>query len=122
MIEFTPEQIKAMAERAITVLVTILLAKMVRFGWLSDSDSAALLPFMVILPSLAYAWWVNRSKALARSAASIPGTVVITQPGIASSTMESNIVSNVDATVVHNAETVTTPGVVVQQSSKGTGP
>jgi hypothetical protein len=117
-IEFTQEQIKAMAERAITILFTIFLAKLVRMGWLSDSDSAMLLPFLVILPSLAYAWWVNTDKSLVQSASNVPGTVVVTTKHLAESTPQTNIVSSTTSRVVTEAEVVTEPGEVVQQPSK----
>lgn len=107
-IEFSSEQIKAMAERAVTIIMTILLAKTVKWGWLSDSDSAALLPFMIILPSLAYAWWVNRNKELAKALANTVDAqgnrpIVVTSSAIAESTPQSNIVSNEAVTVVSKA-------------------
>lgn len=96
----TQEQFKGMTERFVTVMSTMLLALFVRRGWIGEGDAATLLPAIVLLPSLIYGWWINRNKALAQATAAIPGTVVITQAGIASSTKESNIVSNVDNTVV----------------------
>lgn len=98
---FTSEQIKAMAERAVTVLVTIFLAKLVKIGWLSDSDSAALLPFLVILPSLAYAWYTNTDKALAQATVNaIPGTVVVTTQKVADEVPGNSVVSNESVQVV----------------------
>lgn len=106
--EFTQEQVKAMAERAATVLATILLAKMVRMGWLSDSDSAALLPFLILLPSLAYAWWVNRNKALVKAVANTlddegKKQIVLTSATVAASLPEQNVISNEAAKVVSAA-------------------
>lgn len=107
-IEFSQEQIKAMAERAITIIMTIFLAKTVKWGWLSDSDSAALLPFLVILPSLVYAWWVNRNKALVVAAANTfddqgKKPVIVTSPTVAGETRETNIVSDENVKVVNQA-------------------
>lgn len=94
-IEFSSEQVKAMAERAVTILVTIFLAKLVKMGWLSDSDSAMLLPFLVILPSLLYAWYVNRGQALAQATVNaVPGTVVVTTPEVAKAVPSTDVVSN----------------------------
>lgn len=101
-VEFSTEQIKAMAERAVTILVTIFLAKLVKMGWLSDSDSAMLLPFFVILPSLVYAWYVNRGKALAQATVNaIPGTIVVTTPEVAKAVPSTDVVSNEAVQVVH---------------------
>lgn len=89
----TQEQIKGMAERFATVVATMLLAKAVEKGWISSSDSATLLPAVVLIPSLIYGWLVNRNKSLIQATAAIPGTVVVTQPSIAAATPETNIVS-----------------------------
>lgn len=107
-LEFSQEQVKAMAERAVTVLATIFLAKLVKWGWLSDSDSAALLPFVVIMPSLAYAWWINRNKALVIAAANTVDDqgrkpVIVTSQNVANSTAETNIVSAENVKVVNQA-------------------
>ena len=90
------DQFKGMLDRAIAILATMLLGWMVRNGWLGESDSATLLPAVVLLPSLIWGAWVNRDKALVQSAAAVPGTTVITTPELAKSTPdESNIISNI---------------------------
>lgn len=88
------DQFKGMLDRAVAVVVTMLLGWMVRKGWLGESDAATLTPAVVLLPALAWGWWINRNKALVQSAAAIPGTVVVTTPELAQSTPENNIVSN----------------------------
>lgn len=93
------DQIKGMLDRAIAVVATMALSYMVKKGWLGESDAAALVPALVLLPSLLWGWWNNRPKALVQSAASVPGTVVITTPALAAATPgEANIVSNTSST------------------------
>lgn len=95
------EQIKAMIERLVTILLTLALAKLVRLGWLSESDSAQLLPALVIVPSLVYAWYVNRGQALAQATVNaIPGTLVVTDPKVAEAVPGDNVVSNEAVQVV----------------------
>lgn len=93
------DQIKGMLDRAIAILATWLLTQAVNKGWLSQSDSAQLLPALILLPSLAWGWWNNRDKALLQSAASVVGpdgkpTVIVTSPALANATPENNIVSS----------------------------
>lgn len=89
------DQLKGMLDRAIAILATMFLAWMVKRGWLGESDSAALLPLVVLLPSLAWGWWNNRDKALVQAAAAVPGTVVVTTKELATSTPgQQNIVAN----------------------------
>lgn len=94
------DQFKGMLDRAMTVLVTMLLGWMVKKGYIGESDSAQLLPAIVILPALAYGWWVNRNKALVQSAAAVPGTLVVTTPELSASTPENNIVSSATTKVL----------------------
>lgn len=112
------DQIKGMLDRAIAVLATMFLNWLVTKGWLGQSDAATLLPALVLLPALAWGWWNNRDKALLQSAATVPGTVVVTSPYFAKATPETNIVSSDVAKVVTEASVVTKPGTVVQQPSK----
>lgn len=61
-------------------------------------------PYATLLGGLAallYGFYVNRNKALAQAAASLPNTTVITTPAIADSTpKQTNIVSNAENVVV----------------------
>ena len=89
------DQVKGMLDRAIAVLATMFLGWMVKKGWLGESDSATLLPAVVLLPSLAWGWWNNRPTALVQSAANLPGTTIVTTPDLADATpFQGNIVSN----------------------------
>lgn len=95
------EQVKGMLERLLTILITLALAKMVRLGWLSESDSAQLVPALVIIPSLIYAWYINRGQALAQATVNaIPGTVVVTSPDVANAVPGDSVVSNESVQVV----------------------
>ena len=98
------DQVRGMLDRAMTVLVTMFLGWLVKKGVIGESDSAQLLPALVILPAIAYGWWNNRPKALLQSAASIVGadgkkTVIVASPELANATPENNIVSATDVKV-----------------------
>lgn len=114
----TEDQIKGMLDRFIAVIATLFLAYLVRRGIIGESESAMLFPAVILLPSLAWGWWVNRNKALVQSAANVPGTVVVTTESLAKSTPETNIVSNTTSKVISEAEVVTEHGAVLQQPSK----
>lgn len=107
----TSDQVRGMLDRAASVLATMFLAWCVKKGFIGESDSAALLPAVILLPSLAWGWWVNRNKALVQSAANVPGTLVVTTPALAAATPESNIVPATSTKVVDTAT-----GAVVQPS------
>lgn len=88
------DQIKGMLDRALGILAVWLLTQGANRGWITQSDVAQLLPALVLLPSIAWGWWINRDKALLQSAATVPGTVVVTTPALAQETPnEANIVS-----------------------------
>lgn len=119
---FNNEQVKGMVERFATILATWFLLKMVQRGFISSEDSGILLPGLVVIivaaPSLAYGWWVNRSKALQQAASNTfnpDGTkpIIVTSPAIAASTSESNIVSSTTNKVITEGEVVTKPASVV---------
>lgn len=89
------DQFKGMLDRAIAVLATMFLGWMVKRGWLGESDAATLLPALVLLPAIAWGYYNNRDKALLQSAATVPGTVVVTTQAMADATPnEKNIVSS----------------------------
>lgn len=101
------DQIKGMVDRTILVLATWLLSKAVSAGWLSQADSAQLLPALIVLPALAWGWWNNRDKALIQSAGNVvdPKTnkpvIIVASPEMAAATpAQSNIVSNTEVKVV----------------------
>lgn len=93
------DQVSGTLDRGLAVLATILLGKLVEWGYLGATDAATLVPFVVLLPSMFWGWWVNRPKALLQSAANVVGadgkkTVVLASPEIANAMPEKNIVSN----------------------------
>lgn len=93
------DQIKGMLDRGIAVLATWLLTQAANHGWIGQADIVTLLPAAVLLPSLAWGWWVNRDKALLASAGNVVGadgkqTVVVTSPELAAAVPGANIVSN----------------------------
>ena len=100
------DQIKGMVDRTILVLATWLLSKAVSAGWLSQADSAQLLPALIVLPALAWGWYNNRDKALLQSAGNVVDpktgkpTIIVTSPEMAAATPgQNNIVSNTDVKV-----------------------
>jgi hypothetical protein len=101
-----PDQTKGMMDRAAAVIATWFLGWMVTKGWLGASDSAVLLPAVILLPSIAYGAWVNRDKALIQSAGNVVDpktckpTIIVTSPEMAAATPDqNNIVSNTDVKV-----------------------
>lgn len=94
------DQIKGIAERALTVLVTLFLGWCVKKGWFGESESAALLPAIVLLPSIIRGYMINSNKSIVQSASAIVGddgkkTVVLASPELAKATPDQpNIISN----------------------------
>jgi hypothetical protein len=96
-----------MLDRAMTVLVTMFLGWLVKRGYIGESDSATLLPAIVLLPAIAYGAWVNRDKALIQSAGNVVDpvtgkpTIIVTSPAMAAATPgQNNIVSTSDVKVI----------------------
>jgi len=101
----TNEQIKGMLDRAAAVGAAWFLAWCVKKGWIGESDVATLLPALVLFPSLAWGWWVNRNKALLQSASNTVDAngqkpIIVTSPAVAATTPETNIVSSAEVRVV----------------------
>jgi hypothetical protein len=89
------DQTTGIVERVIYGVAMAVLMKLVAKGWL-DADMA---PYIaggaVTAVGGAYAWWINRPKAIVQSAAALPGTIVVTTHDLAAATPDqSNIVSN----------------------------
>ncbi len=101
------EQLKGMLDRFISGIAIWLLGIAVSKGWLSQNDSATLLPALVVLPSIAWGYWVNRDKALLQSAATVPNpaapdgkTLIVSDPALAADTPnQNNILSSKDVKV-----------------------
>lgn len=107
----TWEQIKGVGDRLIAMFLTYAVAK----GWITPSDVSTYATIFIGLISLAWGYWVNRNKALVQGAATVPGTVVITEPKLAHDTVESNIIPLNQVTVVAPsgmAESIPSPRVV----------
>lgn len=92
----TFDQIRGPLERIILVALGWLAAK----GYISPAEVAGYATLVIGILAAAYGWWQNRPKAIAQSAAALPGTTVITAPAIAAATPEGNILSNANVEVV----------------------
>lgn len=88
------DQLIGMTDRALAIFLTVFLGWLVKRGYLGESEAAALLPAVVLLPSLAWGWYTNRDIALLKSASNVPGTTVVTTEEMANSTPEKNIVAS----------------------------
>lgn len=91
------DQTTGVAERILYGVAMGVLAKLVARGYIDEDMAAYIAAGFVSAVGAGWAWWINRPKALVQAAAAVPGTTVITQPALAASTSEANIVSS-DAT------------------------
>lgn len=89
------EQKAGIVERLVYAAAMAVLTKLVAKGYIDQDMAAYVAAGAVTAVGGAWAWWINRPKALVQSAAAVPGTIVITNEQIAHSTPELNIVSNV---------------------------
>jgi len=101
----TQEQVKGMLDRGAALVAAWLLGLLVRKGYIGESDAATFLPAIVLIPSLAWGWWVNRNKALLQSASNTVDAngqkpIIVTSPAVAATTPETNIVSSAEVRVV----------------------
>lgn len=95
------DQATGVAERIIYGLAMGVLMKLVAAGYLDADMAPYVAGGIVTLVGGVWAWWINRPKALLQSAASVPGTTVVTTPDLAKATPnEANIVSNTNNKVV----------------------
>ena len=83
-------QISGGVDRVILVGLTWLASK----GYITSADVANYATLILGIAGAAYAFWVNRNTNLANRASTIPGTVVVTTPAIASALPQSNVVSS----------------------------
>lgn len=88
-------QISGVVERLVWVVVTWLVAK----GTINPADAGNLAGLVLGVLAAIYAYVVNRNANLAKQAASIPGTLVVTDPLIAYNVMNPNVVSNTQVEV-----------------------
>ena len=91
----TWDQIRGPIERLVYVGLGWLVAK----GFITSAEVGNYATLILAVGAAGYGWWQNWPKAIVQSAASLPGTIVVTTPALASSTTELNIVSNVTTTV-----------------------
>ena len=89
-------QISGVIERVITAAVMFAVGK----GYITSGDATNVIALIVGILSAFYAFFVNRNINLAKQAASIPNTIVVTESNVATKTTQSNIVSNASFKVV----------------------
>jgi hypothetical protein len=92
----TFDQIRGPLERIVYIGLGWLVAK----GFITSAEVANYATLALAVMAAFYGWWQNRPKAIAQSAAALPGTTVITTDAIAASTPEENIKSNATSQVV----------------------
>lgn len=85
----TFDQVRGPVERIILVGLGFLAAR----GYISSEEVAGYATLALAVIAAFYGWWQNRPVAIAKSAAALPDTTVVTTPEIAAATTESNIVS-----------------------------
>lgn len=83
-------QVSGVIERVVMAGVMFGVGK----GWITGDDAANLTALIVGIMAALYAYYVNRPKNLIKQAASVKDTTVVTNPDIAYSTTQPNIVSN----------------------------
>jgi hypothetical protein len=90
-------QVSGGLDRVVLVALTWAASK----GYITSADVANYATLIVGVLGALYAFYVNRNTNLAKQAASIPNTVVVTTPEIAAATPNSqNILSNSTAKVI----------------------
>lgn len=90
-------QVSGGLDRVVLVALTWLASK----GYITSADVANYATLIVGVLGALYAFYVNRNTNLAKQAASIPGTTVVTTPEIAAATPnKQNILSNKTAQVI----------------------
>lgn len=94
------DQKTGITERVLYGLAMALLTKLVAKGYIDEDLAAYVAGGFVAAVGTMWAWWINRPQAQLRSAATVPGTLIISQPSLANSTPESNIVSSDTTKVV----------------------
>lgn len=90
-------QITGALDRIVLIGLTWAVSK----GYITSADVAPLSAAIIAVAGAGYSLYVNRPTNLAKQAASIPGTTVVTTPEIAAATPNlENIVSQTDVKVV----------------------
>jgi hypothetical protein len=86
----TFDQVRGPIERVIYIGLGWLVAR----GYITNAEVANYATLLLAIAAAGYGWWQNRPKAIAQSAAALPGTTIVTTPELAKATPEANIVSN----------------------------
>jgi uncharacterized protein YggE len=86
----TFDQIRGPIERLLYIGLGWLVAR----GHITSEDVANYATLALAIAAAVYGWWQNRPKAIAQSAAALPGTTVVTTPALAQSTPDKNIISS----------------------------
>jgi hypothetical protein len=90
-------QTSGITERILYGIAMFLSMRLVSKGVITPEMASYLAGGVVAFVGSMWAWWINRPKAIAQAAASIPGTTVVTTDEIAKSTPnQSNIISNME--------------------------
>ena len=98
----TKDQASGIFERVMYGVALAAAMKFVQWGWLDAESAPYVAGGIVTLIGGAWAFWINRPKAIAQAAANIPNTIVITTPEIAAATPnQSNIVSSTDMKAIN---------------------
>ena len=89
-------QISGGVDRIILVALTWLASK----GYITTADVANYATLILGVAGAGYAFWVNRNTNLVNRASTVPDTIVVTTPDIATALPQSNVVSIDDKKVV----------------------
>lgn len=86
---------------AVDRVILITLGWFVGKGYISSGDATIITGGLVAILGVFYSMFVNRNANLAKQAASIPGTIVVTTPEVAAATPNNqNILPNTQTQVV----------------------
>lgn len=98
----TKDQGMSIAERVIYGIAMALGMKFVAWGYIEADMAPYFAAGAVSGIGSAYAWWINRPKAIVQAAANLPGTTVVTTADLSAATPDqANIVSNTENKVVN---------------------
>lgn len=89
-------QVSGGVDRIILVALSFAVGK----GWITQGDVANYSALILGILGALYSFWVNRSANLAKRAAAVPGTTVVTTPEIANAVPDAKVVSNTEHEVV----------------------
>lgn len=92
----TKDQVLGVADRLLIALTSWLAAK----GYITQGQVADIISLGVAAVAVGYGFYINRPVSIAKSAAALPGTLVVTTPEIAAATPnQENIRSSTETEV-----------------------